>query len=105
MTSRAQVKVVVDGRAFRTQALGRVRRIGEQHVGNILVQGADTITACQAEAIELFRQRAVVMLEARQMLRGRLADLLLQRDDQIADQLDQAFCGTAQGLDGGAPVT
>ena len=36
------------------------------------------------------------MLKAWEMLRGGLADLLLQRNNHVANQLGQPFCGTAQ---------
>jgi hypothetical protein len=62
------------------------------------------ITARQPEAAELFGQGAVVVLEAREVLGGRLADLLLQRDDHVAHQLGQPLCGTTQCFDGRALV-
>ena len=44
------------------------------------------------------------MLEAREVLRRRLADLLLQRDHHVTDQLGEPFSGTSERFDGRALI-
>src|SRR5690606_2748123 len=99
------LEVVVNGGSFCAQPLWGVGGISEQDVGNVLIQGADAIAARQAEATELFGQGAIVVLEARKMLRRRLADLLFQRDDHVTDQLGESLSGAPERFDGRALVT
>ncbi len=98
------LEVVVNGGGFGAQALGCVRGIGKQDVGNVLVQSTDAVAARQSEATEPLGQGAVVVLEAREVLCGRLADLLLKRNDHVADQFGEPFRRPTEGLDGRALV-
>ena len=91
-------QTVVQCRFLAAQVFRRVRGVVEQQVRDLLGQGAHPFGPGQFKAREPLGQGGKFLLELWEMLHRSLADVLLQRDHGVADQVGQALRGPCQDL-------